>query len=48
MANIILVLCANASGDCKINQLLIYHIKNHTAFKENEFVKDNLNIEMVT
>lgn len=37
-----LVLCGNASGDCRIKPMLIYHSENPRAFKQNKVVKENL------
>ncbi|XP_068232090.1 tigger transposable element-derived protein 1-like [Palaemon carinicauda] len=37
-----LLLCGNASGDCKIKPLLIYHSENPRAFKANNIMKSKL------
>ncbi|XP_043575633.1 tigger transposable element-derived protein 1-like [Chiloscyllium plagiosum] len=37
-----LLLCANASGDCKIKPLLAYHSENPHAFKRNNVLKAKL------
>ena len=39
-----LALCANASGDCKIKPLLIYHSENPTAFKSHNIIKEKLQV----
>ena len=39
-----LALCANASGDCKIKPLLIYHSENPRAFKSHKVLKEKLNV----
>ncbi|KAK4324160.1 hypothetical protein Pmani_005163 [Petrolisthes manimaculis] len=39
-----LALCANASGDCKIKPLLIYHSENPRAFKSHKIVKEKLQV----
>ncbi|XP_043545284.1 tigger transposable element-derived protein 1-like [Chiloscyllium plagiosum] len=37
-----LLLCANASGDCKIKPLLVYHSENPRVFKLNNMLKAKL------
>ncbi|XP_066231909.1 zinc finger MYM-type protein 6 isoform X4 [Saccopteryx leptura] len=37
-----LALCANASGDCKIKPLLVYHSENPRAFKSHKIIKEKL------
>uniref|UniRef100_UPI0035902AD7 tigger transposable element-derived protein 1-like n=1 Tax=Myxine glutinosa TaxID=7769 RepID=UPI0035902AD7 len=39
-----LLLCANASGDCKIKPLLVYHSENPRVFKKNNVIKSKLNV----
>ncbi|GBN81232.1 Tigger transposable element-derived protein 1 [Araneus ventricosus] len=39
-----LALCANASGDCKIKPLLVYHSENPTAFKSHKILKEKLQV----
>ncbi|CAG6006743.1 unnamed protein product [Menidia menidia] len=39
-----LALCANASGDCKIKPLLVYHSENPRAFKAHKVNKDLLQV----
>uniref|UniRef100_UPI00358DE2FE tigger transposable element-derived protein 1-like n=1 Tax=Myxine glutinosa TaxID=7769 RepID=UPI00358DE2FE len=39
-----LLLCANASGDCKIKPLLVYHSENPRVFKKNNVIKGKLNV----
>lgn len=39
-----LLLCANASGDCKIKPLLVYHSENPRAFKSHKIIKENLQV----
>ncbi|XP_067947109.1 tigger transposable element-derived protein 1-like [Watersipora subatra] len=39
-----LTLCANASGDCKIKPLLVYHSENPRAFKAHKVNKDLLQV----
>ncbi|XP_064102680.1 tigger transposable element-derived protein 1-like [Macrobrachium nipponense] len=36
--------CANASGDCKIKPLLVYHLENPRAFKKNRWQKKQLKL----
>ncbi|XP_064111291.1 tigger transposable element-derived protein 1-like [Macrobrachium nipponense] len=35
-----LALCANASGDCKVKPLLVYHSENPRAFKSHKILKE--------
>lgn len=35
---------ANVSGNCKINLLLVYHIKNPVAFKLHKILKEKLHV----
>ncbi|XP_053643175.2 tigger transposable element-derived protein 1 [Cherax quadricarinatus] len=37
-----LLMCANASGDCKVKPLLVYHSETPRAFRQNNVVKANL------
>ena len=37
-----LLLCGNASGNCKIKPLLVYHSENPRAFKVNNVIKSKL------
>ncbi|XP_068237033.1 tigger transposable element-derived protein 1-like [Palaemon carinicauda] len=39
---LILAFCSNASGDCKIKPLLVYHSENPRAFKAHKVIKENL------
>ncbi|GBM38515.1 Tigger transposable element-derived protein 1 [Araneus ventricosus] len=39
-----LALCANASGDCKIKPLLVYHSENSRAFKSHKILKEKLQV----
>ncbi|XP_050689905.1 tigger transposable element-derived protein 1-like [Eriocheir sinensis] len=39
-----LLLCANASGDCKIKLLLVYHSENPRPFKKNGVQKSKLSV----
>ena len=39
-----LLLCGNASGDCKIKLLLVYHSENPRAFKANNIMKSKLTV----
>ena len=40
-----LLLCGNASGDCKIKPLLVYHSENPRVFKKtNNIIKSKLNV----
>ncbi|XP_044304720.1 tigger transposable element-derived protein 1-like [Varanus komodoensis] len=39
-----LLLCGNASGDCKIKPLLVYHSENPRAFKKNSVIKSRLSV----
>uniref|UniRef100_A0A5F8G8Y5 HTH CENPB-type domain-containing protein n=1 Tax=Monodelphis domestica TaxID=13616 RepID=A0A5F8G8Y5_MONDO len=39
-----LALCANASGDCKIKPLLVYHSENPRAFKSHKIIKEKLQV----
>ncbi|XP_077476956.1 GPI alpha-1,2-mannosyltransferase 3 isoform X1 [Stigmatopora argus] len=39
-----LALCANASGDCKIKPLLVYHSENPRAFKAHKVIKEKLQV----
>ncbi|XP_067947243.1 tigger transposable element-derived protein 1-like [Watersipora subatra] len=39
-----LALCANASGDCKVKPLLVYHSENPRAFKRQRILKEQLQV----
>ncbi|XP_068180499.1 tigger transposable element-derived protein 1-like isoform X2 [Antennarius striatus] len=39
-----LALCSNASGDCKIKPLLVYHSENPRAFKVHKILKERLQV----
>ncbi|GCC36385.1 hypothetical protein chiPu_0014879 [Chiloscyllium punctatum] len=39
-----LLLCGNASGDCKLKPLLVYHSENPRVFKKNNVMKSKLNV----
>nr|XP_060616130.1 tigger transposable element-derived protein 1-like isoform X1 [Anolis sagrei ordinatus]XP_060616131.1 tigger transposable element-derived protein 1-like isoform X1 [Anolis sagrei ordinatus]XP_060616133.1 tigger transposable element-derived protein 1-like isoform X1 [Anolis sagrei ordinatus]XP_060616134.1 tigger transposable element-derived protein 1-like isoform X1 [Anolis sagrei ordinatus] len=39
-----LALCANASGDCKIKPLLVYHSENSSDFKSHQIIKEKLQV----
>ncbi|XP_070613955.1 tigger transposable element-derived protein 1-like [Erythrolamprus reginae] len=39
-----LALCANASGDCKVKPLLVYHSENLRAFKTHKILKERLHV----
>ncbi|XP_064100736.1 tigger transposable element-derived protein 1-like [Macrobrachium nipponense] len=39
-----LALCANASGDCKVKPLLVYHSENPQAFKTHKILKEKLHV----
>ncbi|XP_061126126.1 tigger transposable element-derived protein 1-like [Syngnathus typhle] len=39
-----LLLCANASGDCKVKPLLVYHSETPRAFKKNNVQKSKLSV----
>ncbi|XP_070268928.1 tigger transposable element-derived protein 1 isoform X2 [Myotis yumanensis] len=39
-----LALCANASGDCKIKPLLVYHSENPRAFNSHKILKEKLQV----
>ncbi|GIX71615.1 tigger transposable element-derived protein 1 [Caerostris darwini] len=39
-----LALCANASGDCTIKPLLVYHSENPRAFKSHKILKEKLQV----
>ena len=41
---ITLALCANASGYCKVEPLLVYHWENPRAFRTHKIIKENLNV----
>ncbi|XP_069940538.1 tigger transposable element-derived protein 1-like [Cherax quadricarinatus] len=37
-----LLMCANATGDCKVKPLLVYHSETPRAFRQKNVLKDNL------
>lgn len=37
-------LCTNASSNCKIKLLLVYHLENHRAFKSRKILKEKLQV----
>ncbi|XP_051909559.1 tigger transposable element-derived protein 1-like [Hippocampus zosterae] len=39
-----LLLCANATGDCKVKPLLVYHSETPRAFKKNNVQKNKLSV----
>ncbi|XP_060697366.1 tigger transposable element-derived protein 1-like [Hemiscyllium ocellatum] len=39
-----LLLCGNASGDCKIKLLIVYHSENPRVFKKNNVMKSKFNV----
>lgn len=39
-----LILCGNASGDCKIKSLLVYNSDNPRAFKAHKILKEKLQV----
>ncbi|XP_043562356.1 tigger transposable element-derived protein 1-like [Chiloscyllium plagiosum] len=39
-----LLLCGNASGDCKIKPLIVYHSENPRVFKKKNVMKSKLNV----
>ena len=39
---ITILVCANASGDCKIKRVVIYHSHNPIIFKRNKVLKSKL------
>ncbi|XP_066531040.1 tigger transposable element-derived protein 1-like [Hoplias malabaricus] len=39
-----LALCANASGDCKVKLLLVYHSENQRAFTSHKVTKETLSV----
>ena len=39
---ITILVCVNASGDCKINPMVIYHSENPKIFKRNKVMKSKL------
>nr|XP_033816160.1 tigger transposable element-derived protein 1-like [Geotrypetes seraphini] len=39
-----LLVCCNASEDCKIKSLLVYHSENPRVFKKNDIIKSKLNV----
>jgi hypothetical protein len=39
-----LLFCGNASGDCKVKLLLIYHSENLRAFKKHKVQKTQLSV----